>query len=79
MHRSVAELEATVLDYVAQHNESLKPFICTKTADPIIKKHRAILSTGLGDGALDYLGKAQHARSTLGRQLSWRKVDKYRA
>lgn len=35
VHRSVAELEAAVPGYTARHNESPKPFIWTKTADPI--------------------------------------------
>jgi transposase len=37
VHRSVSELEAAVLGYIAQHNESPKPFIWTKTADAILE------------------------------------------
>lgn len=36
--RSVAELEAAILDYLAKHNADPKPFIWIKTADVIITK-----------------------------------------
>jgi transposase len=35
-HRSTAELETAILDYLAIHNEHPKPFIWTKTADQIL-------------------------------------------
>ena len=35
-HRSTAELEAAILDYLAIHNERPKPFVWTKTADQIL-------------------------------------------
>jgi transposase len=36
--RSVAELEAAILDYLAKHNADPKPFVWTKTADVILAK-----------------------------------------
>jgi len=35
-HRSTAELEAAILDYLTIHNEDPKPFVWTKTADQIL-------------------------------------------
>src|SRR3990170_7438338 len=35
-HRSTAELEAAILDYLTIHNEDPKPFVWTKTADHIL-------------------------------------------
>src|SRR5450759_382412 len=35
-HRSTAELERAILDYLAIHNEHPKPFVWTKTADQIL-------------------------------------------
>jgi len=35
-HRSTAELEAAILDYLAIHNENPKPFVWTKSADQIL-------------------------------------------
>jgi len=35
-HRSVAELESAIKDFLATHNEAPKPFVWTKTADAIL-------------------------------------------
>lgn len=50
VHRSVAELEAAVLGYIAQHNESPKPFIWTKTADQILESIERFCLRTLGTG-----------------------------
>jgi transposase len=36
--KSVADLEATIADYLANHNETSKPFVWTKPADVILHK-----------------------------------------
>ena len=36
--KSVADLEATIADYLANHNETSKPFVWTKSADVILRK-----------------------------------------
>src|SRR5487761_1767506 len=36
--KSVAELEAAIMDYLAQHNASPKPFVWTKSAGEILEK-----------------------------------------
>lgn len=36
-HRSTAQLERAIMDYVAVHNEDPKPFVWTKTADEILE------------------------------------------
>ena len=36
--RSVPELEATINDYLAKHNETAKPFVWTATAQDILEK-----------------------------------------
>jgi len=40
---SVAELEATIHDYLLHHNADPKPFVWTKSADAILKKERRAL------------------------------------
>ena len=45
--KSVAELEAAILGYLAKNNASPKPFVWTKTADIILEKNeraRAVLT-----------------------------------
>jgi aryl-alcohol dehydrogenase-like predicted oxidoreductase len=37
VHRSTRELETTIRDYLAVHNETPKPFTWTKTADEILE------------------------------------------
>ena len=51
-HRSTAELEAAIIDYVAIHNENPRPFIWTKSADQIPCQRGAPLSTCFGLGTL---------------------------
>jgi hypothetical protein len=36
--RSIADLQATVNAYLAEHNTSLKPFVWTKSADANLAK-----------------------------------------
>lgn len=40
---SVAELEQAICDYLDEHNTDPKPFVCTKTANAILKKDRRAL------------------------------------
>ncbi|MBL8243053.1 MAG: IS630 family transposase, partial [Rhodanobacteraceae bacterium] len=35
-HTSVKDLEQSILDYLARHNEKPRPFVWRKTADQII-------------------------------------------
>ena len=44
---SMADLEAAIYDYLAQHNETPKPFTWTKTAEDTLTRERRAL------GALD--------------------------
>lgn len=43
-YSSVDDLEATIYDYLAQHNEKPKPFKWTKTAADIIARERHALN-----------------------------------
>ena len=36
--KSVPELEATINDYLAKHNDTAKPFVWTATAQDILEK-----------------------------------------
>jgi hypothetical protein len=36
VHRSVRELEVAIREFIAAHNETPKPFVWAKTADPIL-------------------------------------------
>jgi len=42
-YSSVDDLEATIYDYLAQHNEKPKPFKWTKTAEDILERERRAL------------------------------------
>jgi uncharacterized protein (DUF2267 family) len=39
-HRSTAELEQAIREYLAANNRSAKPFVWTKTADEILESIR---------------------------------------
>jgi hypothetical protein len=41
--RSVAELKDAIHDYLDRHNADPKPFVWTKTAEPILEKERRAL------------------------------------
>ena len=43
-YTSVDELEATIYDYLLQHNAKPKPFTWTKTADDILARERRALN-----------------------------------
>ena len=36
--RSIADLQAAINAYLAEHNDNPKPFVWTKSADPILAK-----------------------------------------
>jgi hypothetical protein len=42
-YSSVDDLEATIFEYLAQHNEKPKPFRWTKTAEDILSRERRAL------------------------------------
>ena len=45
--RSVAALEAAIMEYLANHNENPRPFVWTATADLIFKKVQKTCETVL--------------------------------
>jgi transposase len=52
-HRSVAELEAAIMAYLAASNNDPKPFVWTKTADHILAKIARFATATLTDHGLD--------------------------